>query len=121
MLLYPKPSNTSYLDMYQSPTESRMGEKKDCVMGSGLITLELWRRRRMLCSSQVISLQNRKSAENVLEAAAVWAPLASVRRKRGLSERASESPQTSSRAVALEPETYRAKTQEDVTQWPGEL
>lgn len=57
----------------------------------------------------------------MLEAAAVWALLASVRRKKGLSERASDSPQPSSRAVALEPETYRAKTQEDVTKRPGEL
>lgn len=52
----------------------------------------------------------------MLEAAEIWALLASVRRRRGLSERATESPQSPPRAVASEPETCMTETQEDVTE-----
>lgn len=43
IFLYPKPYNTSYLDLFQSPKENMSREKKDCVMEPRLITLELSR------------------------------------------------------------------------------
>lgn len=59
MLLYPKSSNMSYLDLAQSSTEKRLGEKKDCVTGSQLITLGLSRGGSMFvhCSPSALSTE----------------------------------------------------------------
>lgn len=54
----------------------------------------------------------------MLETEAIWERLANVRR-RSLSERATESPRSLSGAAASAPETYPAKTQEDVGECRG--
>ena len=91
----------------QSSTERRLGEKKDGVTGSRLVTLGLSRGERMLAHFSPSAL---RTETGLGQRVAIWELLADVTR-RAVREKDTESPQS----PAVEPETHMAKTQ-DVTE-----
>ena len=95
----------------RSSTERRLGEKKDGVTGSRLVTVGLSRGEGMLAHFNPSAL---RTETGLGQRVAIWELLANVTR-RAASEKDTESPQSPPEPAALEPETHMAKTQ-DVTE-----